>query len=107
MLSHSTLFQPKSKSQMLPWIIEVKTAEEIVKMRAAGKVARQVLDIAGQAVRAGISTDEIDAIVHAETIKVRRRKKRISTNPCELIRVRPSNPHNPSSLLREEHIHLP
>ena len=56
---------------MLPWVVEVKTADEIVKMRAAGKVARQVLDIAGQAVRAGITTDEIDAIVHDETIKVR------------------------------------
>lgn len=60
---------PKSKSQMLPWVIEVKTAEEIVKMRAAGKVAREVLDIAGQAVRPGITTDEIDALVHQETIK--------------------------------------
>lgn len=56
---------------MLPWVVEVKTAEEIVKMRAAGKVAREVLDIAGQAVRPGITTDEIDALVHQETIKVR------------------------------------
>jgi methionyl aminopeptidase len=55
---------------MLPWVIEVKTAEEIVKMRAAGKVAREVLDCAGRAVKAGITTDAIDAIVHAETIKV-------------------------------------
>ena len=45
---------------MLPWIVEVKTAEEIIKMRAAGKVAREVLDIAGKAVRPGITTDEID-----------------------------------------------
>ena len=56
---------------MLPWVIEVKTEEEIVKMRAAGNVARQVLDIAGQAVRVGVTTDEIDALVHQETIKVR------------------------------------
>ena len=55
---------------MLPWVVEVKTAEEIVKMRAAGKVAREVLDIAGRAVKAGITTDEIDALVHEETIKV-------------------------------------
>jgi methionyl aminopeptidase len=40
-------------------------------MRAAGRVAREVLDIAGQAVRVGITTDEIDHLVHAETIKVR------------------------------------
>lgn len=56
---------------MLPWVVEVKTAEEIVKMRAAGKVAREVLDSAGAAIKAGISTDEIDALVHAETLKVR------------------------------------
>jgi methionine aminopeptidase len=55
---------------MLPWVVEVKTSEEIIKMRAAGKVAREVLDIAGRAVRAGITTDEIDTLVHEETIKV-------------------------------------
>lgn len=60
---------PKNKSQMLPWVVEVKTSEEIIKMRAAGKVAREVLDIAGRAVRAGITTDEIDTLVHEETIK--------------------------------------
>jgi methionyl aminopeptidase len=49
--------------------VEVKTPEQILKMRAAGRVAREVLDIGGAAVRAGITTDEIDNIVHAETIK--------------------------------------
>lgn len=38
-------------------------------MKAAGRVAREVLDIAGRAVRAGITTDEIDNIVHEETLK--------------------------------------
>merc|ERR1719223_1554878 len=57
------------KSQALPWIIEVKTPEEIKKMRAAGRVAREVLDIAGRAVRPGITTDEIDNLVHAESVK--------------------------------------
>lgn len=60
---------PKNKSQMLPWVVEVKTAQEIEKMRAAGRVAREVLDIAGRAVRPGITTDEIDNIVHAESLK--------------------------------------
>eukprot|EP00566_Odontella_aurita_P037828 CAMPEP_0113530362 /NCGR_PEP_ID=MMETSP0015_2-20120614/2897_1 /TAXON_ID=2838 /ORGANISM="Odontella" /LENGTH=294 /DNA_ID=CAMNT_0000429075 /DNA_START=1408 /DNA_END=2292 /DNA_ORIENTATION=- /assembly_acc=CAM_ASM_000160 len=54
---------------MLPWVIEVKTPEEIVKMRAAGRVAREVLDIAGRAVKVGITTDEIDALVHEESLK--------------------------------------
>mmetsp|Transcript_4687 Transcript_4687/g.4435 ORF Transcript_4687/g.4435 Transcript_4687/m.4435 type:complete len:413 (-) Transcript_4687:115-1353(-) len=60
---------PKNKPRMLPWVIEVKTAEEIVKMRAAGRVAREVLDIAGRQVRPGITTDEIDAIVHAAALE--------------------------------------
>lgn len=63
----------KKESQMLPWIVEVKTQEEIVKMRAAGRVAREVLDIAGRlAVQVGVTTDEIDALVHEESIKVRK-----------------------------------
>jgi len=60
---------PKNKPRMLPWVIEVKTAEEILKMRAAGRVAREVLDIAGRAVRPGITTDEIDEIVHAASLE--------------------------------------
>lgn len=55
---------PKNKQQMLPWVIEVKTATEIEKMRAAGKVAREVLDTAGAAIKPGVTTDEIDALVH-------------------------------------------
>jgi hypothetical protein len=54
----------------MPWVIEPKTPEEIEKMRAAGRVAREVLDIAGRAVRVGITTDEIDQLVHEETLKV-------------------------------------
>lgn len=60
---------PKNRGKMLPWIIEVKKPDEIEKMRAAGRVAREVLDIAGRAVLAGVSTDEIDEIVHQETLK--------------------------------------
>ena len=57
-------------SPLLPWIIEVKTDQEITKMRAAGKLAREVLDMAGQAVDVGVTTDEIDTLVHEATIKV-------------------------------------
>ena len=64
---------PEDKSSpMLPWIIEVKTPDEIEKMRAAGKLAREVLDMAGRAVAVGVTTDEIDALVHEMTIKVGR-----------------------------------
>ena len=37
---------------MLPWIIEVKKPDEIEKMKAAGRVAREGLDIAGAAIAA-------------------------------------------------------
>jgi len=50
-------------------VIEVKTPEMVEGMRVAGKIAREVLDAATAAVRVGITTDEIDKIVHEETIK--------------------------------------
>ena len=62
--------RPKDRPTMLPWVIEVKTPDEIKKMRAAGRVAREVLDLAGRAVRVGIATDEIDELVHEATLKV-------------------------------------
>ena len=58
-------------SPLLPWVIEVKTPEEIEKMRAAGRLAREILDMAGRAVAVGVTTDEIDSLVHEATIKVR------------------------------------
>ena len=56
---------------LLPWVIEVKTADEIEKMKAAGKLARDILDLAGRAVKVGITTEEIDTIVHEAVIAVR------------------------------------
>lgn len=53
-----------SSSPLLPWVIEVKTADEIEKMRASGKLARQILDMAGRAAAPGVTTDEIDTLVH-------------------------------------------
>ena len=60
-----------SSSPLLPWVIEVKTADEIEKMRAAGKLAREILDMAGRAVAAGVTTDEIDILVHDAILEVR------------------------------------
>lgn len=60
-----------SSSPLLPWVIEVKKPKEIEKMRAAGKLARDVLDMAGRAVAVGVTTDEIDALVHEASVKVR------------------------------------
>lgn len=56
---------------MFPWMVEVKSSEDIDKMRAAGSVARDILDLAGRAVQVGVTTEEIDNLVHSEIIKVR------------------------------------
>jgi methionyl aminopeptidase len=55
---------------MFPWMIEVKTVDEIEKMRAAGSLARDILDLAGRTVQVGVTTDEIDSVVHAEILRV-------------------------------------
>lgn len=44
-------------------------AESLVAMRECCKLGREVLDIAGRAVRVGITTDEIDKIVHEACIE--------------------------------------
>ena len=49
--------------------ITVHTPEEIECAREAGRVAREILDVAGAAVRVGVTTDEIDRIVHEATIE--------------------------------------
>ncbi|CAB4254789.1 similar to Saccharomyces cerevisiae YLR244C MAP1 Methionine aminopeptidase, catalyzes the cotranslational removal of N-terminal methionine from nascent polypeptides [Maudiozyma barnettii] len=49
--------------------IPVYTKEEIKKIRKACVLGREVLDIAAAAVKPGVTTDEIDKIVHEETIK--------------------------------------
>ncbi len=48
--------KPKARPTLFPWIIEVKKPEEIEKMRRAGRAAREVLDLAGRLVEAGITT---------------------------------------------------
>jgi hypothetical protein len=61
----------RASKPLLPWMIEVKSVDEIAKMRRSGVLARHVLDMAGRMVRAGITTDAIDARVHEEIIAVR------------------------------------
>ena len=57
-------------SNLLPWIIPVKSPLEISRMRESGRMAREILDLAGRAVAPGVTTDEIDALVHSEIVKV-------------------------------------
>ena len=44
--------------------ITIKTPEEQEKMRTAGRLAASVLDMVGEEIRAGVSTDELDRICH-------------------------------------------
>ncbi|MCG8536450.1 MAG: M24 family metallopeptidase, partial [Pseudomonadales bacterium] len=44
--------------------IIIKTPEQIEKMRAAGKLAAQVLDMIGDYVKPGVTTAELDKICH-------------------------------------------
>jgi len=44
--------------------IDIKSADEIEKMRVAGGLAADVLDMIAPYVKAGISTDELDKICH-------------------------------------------
>lgn len=48
--------------------VEIKSPEQIDRMRETCKVAREVLDAAARAIRPGVTTDEIDEIVHEATI---------------------------------------
>ncbi len=49
--------------------IPVYKKDEIKKIRKACMLGREVLDIAAAAIKPGITTDELDEIVHNETIK--------------------------------------
>jgi len=44
--------------------VTIKTTDEIEKMRVAGRLASEVLDMIGEHVRAGITTDELNTICH-------------------------------------------
>ena len=47
----------------------VRTPEVIERMRRAGREAAQVLQTVAAAIAPGVTTDELDAVCHAETIK--------------------------------------
>jgi len=60
---------PREPSPRAPWDIEVKSEADIEAMKVSGRLAREVLDIAGRMAKPGVSTDEIDAAVHEESLK--------------------------------------
>ncbi|WP_347989281.1 type I methionyl aminopeptidase [Methylomonas sp. AM2-LC] len=50
--------------------IVIKTADEIAKMRIAGKLAAEVLEMIAPYVQVGISTDELDTICHDYIVNI-------------------------------------
>ncbi|KAJ7579147.1 peptidase M24, structural domain-containing protein [Mycena floridula] len=63
---HGTPLRELKASGQPPRILN---AEEQEKMRTVCRICRQVLDIAASHIRPGITTDELDKIVHRETIE--------------------------------------
>jgi methionyl aminopeptidase len=52
-----------------PKTVQVKTAREIEIMREAGRLAAETLVAVADVVRAGVTTEEINQFVHADTLK--------------------------------------
>lgn len=52
--------------------ITIKTPEEIAKMRVAGRLAAEVIDMIGPYVKVGISTDELNQICHDYIVNVQK-----------------------------------
>lgn len=50
-------------------MIELKTASQIEKMRVAGRLTRQALELAGSLIAPGVTTAEIDRAVHDFIVK--------------------------------------
>ncbi|HIC38909.1 MAG TPA: type I methionyl aminopeptidase, partial [Candidatus Marinimicrobia bacterium] len=50
--------------------IAIKSVDEITKMRVAGRLAADVLDMITPKVKAGITTDELDAICHEYIVNI-------------------------------------
>lgn len=48
---------------------DVKTPEQIEKIRSAGKIASQAIELAGSMAKPGITTDELDKIVHGYLVE--------------------------------------
>ncbi|TNN77017.1 Methionine aminopeptidase 1D, mitochondrial [Liparis tanakae] len=69
----SHIVQPDYVSRRLvpewPDYIEIKDREQIEGLARACQLARHVLLLAGRSLRVGMTTDDIDLIVHQETIK--------------------------------------
>jgi methionyl aminopeptidase len=50
--------------------VTIKTQDEIEKMRVAGRLAAEVLEMIGEHVRPGVSTEDLDRLCHDYIVKV-------------------------------------
>ena len=50
-------------------MVDIKSKVDIEKMRVAGKLASEVLEMIGQYVKPGVSTEELDQICHDYIVK--------------------------------------
>ncbi|KAK7014889.1 methionine aminopeptidase [Favolaschia claudopus] len=60
---------PRAEMRVSGQAPRILNPEEIEKMRTVCRMSREILDLAAAAVRPGITTDEIDEIVHNATIE--------------------------------------
>ena len=58
----------KAKGYEVPHRSLIKTPEQIEKIKASAKINNEILDLVGQQIKAGMTTNDIDKIVHDYTI---------------------------------------
>ena len=58
----------KAKGFEVPHHSLIKTPEQIEKIKASAKINNEILDLVGQQIKAGMTTNDIDKIVHDYTI---------------------------------------
>ena len=66
-------YNPSHNNQLYDWdamAVTIKTPEEIEKMRVAGRLAAEVLEMIEPHVKAGVTTGELDAICHDYIVNV-------------------------------------
>jgi len=52
--------------------VAIKNAQEIEKMRVAGRLTSEVLDVVGKHVRPGVTTDELDRVCYEHIVNVQK-----------------------------------
>src|SRR3990167_1592725 len=57
---------------MQPFIMIIKTPDELAKMRTAGRLAAEVLDMIGPYVKSGVTTDQLNQICHDYIVNVQK-----------------------------------